>query len=149
MIYFDNASTGGFKPYSVQEAVPTVIKHLCANPTRSGHRLASTGNELVYKTRKLLAEVFGTNLPERVIFTKNCTEALNTAIFGTLKKGDHVITTCMEHNSTLRPLTYLKQKGIIELDVIYPEKTAFFTQKPLIDYFDVKQKIKPNTRLDN
>ncbi len=146
MIYFDNAATGGFKPYSVQEVVPTVIKHLCANPTRSGHKLAATGGSAVYKTRKLCLDMFGGYSEDRVIFTKNCTESLNTAILGTLKSGDHVITTCMEHNSVLRPLEHLKKLGV-QVTVIYPQKNAYITQKYAICYDDIKPHIQGNTRL--
>ena len=119
MIYFDNAATGGFKPRAVSETANNVVRFLSANPGRSGHRLSVTGAECVYSCRKLLAQSFGAT-PERVIFTKNCTEALNLAIFGTLKKGGHVITTVFEHNSVLRPLHYLKEQGLIELDVVSP-----------------------------
>ncbi len=117
MIYFDNAATGGFKPHSVYENTCNVIKYLSANPGRSGHRLSITGAELVYNTRKIISETFNNQL-ERVIFTKNCTEALNTAIFGSLKIGGHVVTTVYEHNSVLRPLFHLQNKGLITLDVV-------------------------------
>lgn len=117
MIYFDNAATGGFKPHAVYENTYNVIKYLSANPGRSGHRLAVTGAELVYNTRKIISETFNNSL-ERVIFTKNCTEALNTAIFGSLKIGGHIITTVYEHNSVLRPLSYLQNKGLISLDIV-------------------------------
>lgn len=147
MIYFDNAATGGFKAFSVQETVPTAIKHLCANPTRSSHRLASTGGEFVYKTRALVQKTFSAPSVDRVVFTKNCTEALCTAILGILKKGDHVITTCMEHNSVLRPLEHLKTQKGVEVDYIFPEKAAYFSQKPLITFERVKPLLKKNTRL--
>lgn len=120
MINFDNAATGGFKPSSVTDAVNSVIKYLSANPGRSSHRLALTGLEIVFGTRKIISELFNAD-PNRVIFTKNCTEALSTAIFGTIKPGAHVVTTVYEHNSVLRPLFYLKEKGIISLDVLAPK----------------------------
>ena len=117
MIYLDNAATGGFKPSAVLEVAQNVLKYLSANPGRSGHRLSITGAELVYRSRKTVSSAF--NCPtERVIFTKNCTEALNMAIFGVLKKGDHVITTIYEHNSVLRPLYQLQRNGIISLDIV-------------------------------
>jgi len=117
MIYLDNAATGGFKPRAVTDSVQNVTRYLLANPGRSGHRLAVTGATLVYNARKTIGEFFDCAL-ERVIFTKNCTEALNTAIFGMLKKGDHVITTVYEHNSVLRPLYHLEKSGIISLSII-------------------------------
>lgn len=119
MIYLDNAATGGFKPYSVTETTVNVIRYLSANPGRSGHRLSLTGAEIVYDCRKNLSEFFGTSI-EKVAFTKNCTEALNLAIFGTIKKGGHVITTIYEHNSVLRPLHFLKNNNVISLDVVSP-----------------------------
>ncbi len=137
MIYLDNAATGGFKPHAVYRSVDTVNKYLCANPGRSGHRLSITGAELVYDTRKLLAGMFGAS-PERVIFTKNCTESLNLAIFGTLKVGGHVITTVYEHNSVLRPLFHLKNQGLISLDVVCPDENQDIVSC-------IRQKITPKT----
>ena len=121
MVYFDNAATGGFKPHSVTEAVTTVVKYLCANPGRSGHRLSLVGAQTVYSCRDALSKEFGTTL-ERVIFTKNCTEALNVAIFGRLKDEDHVITTIYEHNSVLRPLFHLHRQGKIRLTIVAPNE---------------------------
>lgn len=122
MIYFDNASTGGFKPYSVIDASLNVMRYLCANPNRSGHRLSLTGLQIVQDTRSAFAKHFSCS-SDRVIFTKNCTEALNIAILGSVKKGGHVITTIFEHNSVLRPLNALKNKGLISLDVVSPTDT--------------------------
>lgn len=111
MIYFDNAATGGFKPDSVISATRSALE-FCANPGRSGHKLSLACLERVYACRKLLCEFFGGYSYDRVIFTKNCTEALNIAILGTLRSGDEVVTTVAEHNSVLRPLEYLKSKGV-------------------------------------
>ncbi len=121
MIYFDNAATGGFKPQAAISAAVSVIKYLSANPGRSGHRLAVTGAKIVENARELIGENFNAD-PFRVVFTKNCTEALNTAIFGTLKPKRHVITTVFEHNSVLRPLGFLQARGDITLDAVAPDK---------------------------
>lgn len=118
MIYFDNAATNGFHPSAVTEAAATAVKYLSANPGRSGHRLSVAGAEIVYNARKEVARFFGVQYPERVIFTKNCTEALNTAIFGGIREGGHVITTRGEHNSVLRPLFFLAKEGKIRLDIV-------------------------------
>ncbi len=111
MIYFDNAATGGFKPDTVVCATLAAIK-ASANPGRSGHKLSLACLERVYECRRLLSDFFGGYGADRVIFTKNCTEALNIAILGGLKAGDEVITTVAEHNSVLRPLEFLKGKGV-------------------------------------
>ena len=116
MIYFDNAATGGRKPEQVLSAVNASLR-VCANPGRSGHKLSLVCASNVQKCRDTLDHFFNGYGYDRVVFTKNSTEALNLAIFGTLKKGDHVVTTCMEHNSVLRPLEFLKKAGVIEYDV--------------------------------
>lgn len=138
MIYFDNAATGGFKPYAVHSATETTMKYLLANPSRSAHRRAIAGAEIVYNCRKILADEFNST-PEKCIFTKNCTEALNTAIFGSLKKGGHVITTIFEHNSVLRPLNYLKNQGLIDLDIVSNSENGLVS--------NIKNSIKKNTYL--
>ncbi len=116
MIYFDNAATGGRKPDPVLTALSAAVK-VCANPGRSGHKLSLACATLVEDCRNALNGYFNGYGFDRVVLTKNCTEALNIALFGVLKKGDHVVTTCMEHNSVLRPLEHLKQAGIITYDV--------------------------------
>ena len=78
---------------------------------------------------------------DRTIFTKNCTEALNIALLGVLKKGDHAIASCMEHNSVLRPLEYLKKSGVIEYDICPLDHMGN------LDFNALQSLIKPNTRL--
>lgn len=135
MIYFDNAATGGKKPDSVCSAVNSALR-VCANPGRSGHKLSLATANLVQSCRNELSDFFHGYGFDRVVFTKNCTEALNTALFGVLEKGDHVVTTCMEHNSVLRPLEFLKKTGLITFDVCktvdpekLPEEIATLLQK--------------------
>lgn len=128
MIYLDNAATGGFKPTNVMETAVNVIRYLSANPGRSGHRLSKTGAEFVYSCRKRIAEFFNLNNIERVVFTKNCTEALNIAILGQNLKNCRVITTVYEHNSVLRPLFSLRNAGLINLTVISPSNGEYVTK---------------------
>ncbi len=111
MIYFDNAATSLVKPKEVQMAVVNGVKNYTANPGRSGHKLSQKVAEKICETRENLKQFFHAENYD-LVFTKNCTEALNLAIFGTLKKGDHVITTCYEHNSILRPLKALEKEGV-------------------------------------
>lgn len=139
MIYFDNAATGGRKPDSVLSAVTAAVT-VCANPGRSGHKLSLSCANLVQNCRRSLDEFFDGYGFDRVIFTKNCTEALNIALFGVLKRGDHVIVSAMEHNSVLRPLEYLRTQGVIEYDVCTLSQGN-------IRASDVAALLKPNTRL--
>lgn len=143
MIYFDNAATGGRKPDSVLSAVSSALK-VCANPGRSGHKLAVAHANTVQACRKELCDFFGGYSFERVIFTKNCTEALNIALFGTLKKGDHVIASAMEHNSVLRVLEFLRTQGIITYDIC-PLDTS--SRLGNISPQTVQSLLKPNTKL--
>lgn len=111
MIYFDNAATSFYKPKEVKNSVINAMDRLTANPGRSGHNLSQNVAVEVFETRENIKDFLGAKDYE-LIFTKNCTEALNLAILGTLKKGDNVIITCYEHNSVLRPLEYLKSVGV-------------------------------------
>ena len=143
MLYFDNAASGGRKPDNVLTAVASSIK-VCANPGRSGHKLALACANTVQDARNALNDLFEGYGFDRVIFTKNCTEALNIALLGTLKKGDHVVTTCMEHNSVLRPLEYLKKAGIITYDVCPMRGDK---ENANVSPADVAALVRPNTRL--
>ena len=138
MIYLDNAATGGEKPAAVQGAVLAAMK-ACANPGRSGHKRSIALAERVLACRKLLAELFGGSF-ERVVFTKNCTEALNIAILGTLRAGDHAVVSCLEHNAVLRPLEHAKKTMGVTYSVV-----------PLVDGKllpdTVASLVRPETRL--
>jgi len=142
IIYFDNAATSFPKPPAVIEAVVNYLTKIGANPGRSGHYLAIKAGELIYHTRKSIAYMFGVKNPMQVIFTSNATHSLNLAIKGIIKTGNHVITTSMEHNSTIRPLNELVKAGVIELDIIQAVK-----ETGLIDPLQIEQLIKNNTKV--
>ncbi|MEG1806293.1 MAG: aminotransferase class V-fold PLP-dependent enzyme, partial [Clostridia bacterium] len=89
MIYLDNSATSGFKPSAVIQEVENALR-FPANPTRSGHKRALSMGQKVFHVRELVSNLFNFDAPQRVIFTKNCTEALNLGILGTLKIGGHV-----------------------------------------------------------
>lgn len=121
MIYLDNAATTSPKPQQVISAVTSGML-MSANPGRSGHDMSMRASEKVFEVRQKLADFFNCPSAENVVFTQNCTQALNTAIRGLTSKGDHVITSCFEHNSVSRVLERLKQEGKITYDVarVYP-----------------------------
>lgn len=112
MIYMDNGATSWPKPPEVVETLMDVTANYCANPGRSGHFMAARTAQEIFKTRLAAAYLFNIEDPGQIIFTKNCTEAINMALMGVLKEGDHVVTSSMEHNSVLRPLNYLRRKGV-------------------------------------
>ena len=119
MIYLDNASTTNHKPLCVKWAMlKSMLKKYCANPGRSSHKYSLNAGNVVYETREKLNEFFGNDCVNNVIFTSGCTEALNLAIFGTIKKGGNVVYTSNEHNSVARPLESLKAKGIISITLV-------------------------------
>ena len=112
MIYLDNGATSFPKPLSVRQNVDISLKKFSANPGRSGHSLSLRAAKEIFECRKRLKELFNANSEEEIIFTENCTMALNTVIFGLLNEGDHVLISSMEHNSVTRPLESLKDKGV-------------------------------------
>ncbi len=110
MIYLDNASTTNKKPLSVKVAVKKALnKKYCANPGRSSHDISINAGNIIYETRELLNDFFGGYGASNVALTSGCTEALNLAILGTVKKGGNVVYTTNEHNSVARPLEQLKR----------------------------------------
>lgn len=117
LIYFDNAATSWPKPEETMVAANSYIRHIGASPGRSAHRLSIEAGRIVYDAREALAQLLGAEDPLRIVFTKNATEALNIAIFGLLKPGDHAITSSMEHNSVMRPLRAMEKAGV-ELSVL-------------------------------
>ncbi|MBR2893611.1 MAG: aminotransferase class V-fold PLP-dependent enzyme, partial [Clostridia bacterium] len=116
MIYLDNAATSYPKPERVINAAVGAMRDLGGNSGRGSHKSAIKAGQAIYGVREKVAEMFGCE-SDRVIFTLNCTAALNTAIKGSVKKGDHVIISSLEHNSVLRPVHYLSEKGIISYSV--------------------------------
>ncbi len=110
--YMDNAATSWPKPKGVAEAMSQFLAREAANPGRSGHRMSIAAARVIYDTRELLADLFNIEDPLRIVFGLNATEALNLAMHGLLCPGDHVITGSMEHNSVMRPLRALRQRGV-------------------------------------
>lgn len=128
MIYFDNAATTFPKPQNVVKSVIDAVKIYGGNPGRSGHSISMRTSEKIFSVREMVSRFFHV-APENVIFTSNCTHALNMAIKGVLSGGGHAITSVYEHNSVLRPLYAMQKKGIIRYDcaMIYegdPEATV-------------------------
>jgi cysteine desulfurase/selenocysteine lyase len=124
IIYFDNAATSGTKPDTVIPAICDCLEHVNANPGRSGHSLSVKAAEVIYTARETIGEFFNVKKSENIVLTKNATEALNIAIHGSLEAGAEVITTSMEHNSVLRPLNHLQNRGIISLKIIMADSNG-------------------------
>jgi cysteine desulfurase family protein len=112
MIYLDYAATSWPKPKEVWRAMSDFMENSGGNPGRSGHRLSISAARIVFNAREAVANLFHVSDPLRVIFTANVTHALNLAICGILKPGDHVVTSSIEHNSVMRPLRALEKEGV-------------------------------------
>ncbi len=117
MIYLDNSATTYPKPLVVRQMMNYASAFYGANPGRGGYKMSNDTSLQIYKVRELLAEMFGAENEENVIFTLNCTHALNIAIKGLAKTNGHAVTSCLEHNSVIRPLTKLKMSGNFDFDV--------------------------------
>ena len=138
MIYFDNAATTLHKP---QEVIDAVIKAMTSmgNAGRGNTSASMEASHIIFDTRENLAKFFNIKDSSRIAFTCNSTEALNIAIKGALTTGDHVITTMLEHNSVLRPLYEMENKGV-ELSIIQADKLGN------ISYDEIQSLIKNNTK---
>lgn len=131
MIYLDNAATSFPKPPRVIRAMTEALQEYGANPGRGGHQLALKAGRTVEKCREAAAEFFGAPAPERVIFTRNCTESLNLAIMGLLHKGNEVICSHGEHNAVMRPLERFVSRGDITVKLLRPDTDGLLSPDTL------------------
>jgi cysteine desulfurase family protein len=111
-IYLDNAATTYPKPEEVYQSVDRALRAIGVAPGRGGHSRAMEAGRIVFQARESLAELLGIGESSRIIFTHSATEALNLAVKGLLKPGDHVVTTSMEHNALARPLHHAAEAGV-------------------------------------
>ena len=146
MIYFDNAATSFPKPRRVVEEQMRCMQFYGGNPGRGSHALAMAAAEKIYECREELASFFGSPNPENIIFTMNTTMALNTAIKGLLRRGDHVLISNMEHNAVFRPIYKLARDGVIHYDVFdtFPNLSV---RPPEMICASILEKLRPNTRM--
>lgn len=118
VIYLDHAATSWPKPPEVGVAMLSTLEGAAANPGRGNHGMALQAGRILYTARTKLAKLFNIPNPNDIAFTSNTTVALNMAIKGYLKPGDHVVATMIEHNSVRRPLEYLKRTQGISVDYV-------------------------------
>ena len=138
MIYLDNAATTLQKPPVVGEAMLEALQ-TAGNPGRGAHEPTLHAARLVYDARAALAELFGAESPACIAFASNATQALNTAIGGLIGPADHVITTVCEHNSVLRPLYRLRERGT-QLSFVGVDDRA------VLRYEQFEELLRPNTK---
>jgi cysteine desulfurase/selenocysteine lyase len=142
LIYLDSGATTFPKPEEVYVAMDQFFRHYGVNPGRSGYDLCMVAGSMVEETRKLLTEFFnGGTDPNRLIFGYNATDALNLAIFGLLKEGDHAITSNVEHNSVIRPLFHLYKYSGVEVDHVPFDSQGF------VDPDEFARRFRKNTKL--
>lgn len=140
-LYFNHAATSWPKPQAVLDAWRDFHLGDAASPGRSSGAGGNAAARALETVRRDLADFFAAPDSRRVIFTPSCTHALNFAIGGFLKNGDHVVTTCMEHNAVLRPLTQLQQKGFITCTIVDADREG------RLDPQSIKNALRPETRL--
>ncbi len=141
MIYVDNASTSWPKPEAVYTAMNDFLRKNAGNPGRGSHSMAFAAAQVIEETRMLLARLFNIPWPERIIFTLNCTHAINIGLKGLLSPGDHVITDSIGHNSLFRPLSKLERQGV-KVERLRPSSV-----NGSISPEDIEKAMTPNTRL--
>jgi cysteine desulfurase family protein len=141
MIYLDNAATSFPKPEPVYQALDRFARQDLANPGRAGHKMALAAERALDDARHLLNQLFHGAAPERFVFTLNCTDALNMALKGVLREGDHVITSDLEHNSISRPLRAMELAGRIALTRVHADGGG------TLDPDTIRRALTPRTRL--
>jgi cysteine desulfurase family protein len=139
MIYLDNAATTFPKPSEVYDEVLNCMTSYAANPGRGSHDMAIRASSKIIEARQELSELFNISNPLNIIFTSNATESLNIAIKGVLKNGNHVISSVIEHNSVLRPLDSLMNKGVTYTLIGTDEKG-------ILDINELRSEIRKNTK---
>lgn len=140
-IYLDNAATSWPKPPAVMAAMAAYNEGVGASAGRGAYRRAVESGRLLFDTREVVARLFHIADSRRVIFTLNATEALNLALQGFLRPGDHVVTTSMEHNSVVRPLHHLARDRGVEFTAVPCSGEGF------LDPDDFARAFRPQTRL--
>ncbi len=141
-LYLDNAATSFPKPPEVFEAMRRYAEELGASAGRGSYRETLDVGEILTDCRRRLARLINAPAPEQIIFTFNCSGALNQGIKGFLRRGDHVVTTRMEHNSVLRPLQALSDDGLIEVTHAPAD-----SETGIVDADDLTAAIRPRTKL--
>ena len=141
-IYLDNAATSFPKPPAVMKAVMDYAGRCGASAGRGAYAEAQTSAKVIRQCREKLSTLFNGQNPDHFIFTLNCTDALNLAIHGWLRPGDHAICTAMDHNSILRPLNYLSVHNGISITRIKAD-----ARTGLVAPTDIESAIRPDTRL--
>lgn len=141
LLYFDNAASSWPKPSQVGEAVLRCINECGANPGRGSHGMAVQASRVVFEARKHAGKLFGIKNPNDLAFGSNTTEALNLAIKGHVKEGEHVICTAVEHNSVRRPLEYLRRTQNVEVTYLETDEAG------RINIDVLKENIQKNTSL--
>jgi len=145
VIYFDNAATSWPKPPVVAQRMSAFLDSEAANPGRAGHRMAIAAEKMLDAVRKQIVDFITGGKggdPHRLVFAMNGTDALNIAMKGLLRQGDHVITTMLEHNSVSRPLQAMADSRFIELT-----RVGFSPGSGVVDPDEVKKAIKASTRM--
>lgn len=138
-MYLDNAATTFPKPECVYQTLDAFMRGSAANPGRSGHRMAVSADQAIAGARLRLARLLNAADARQIIWTANCTGALNLALKGLLRPGDHVVTTQMEHNSVARPLRTREQRGVAVSRVACPGG--------VFDLAALLAELRPETRL--
>ncbi len=139
LVNFDNAATTYPKPKEVRLAVNNAVEMLGGNAGRAGHQLAARTSAAVFSSRETIAEFFGAEA-ENVVFTLNCTAALNMAVKGIMHDGGHLIISGMEHNSVARPAAALA----IEKKIMLSVADVYSNDEMTVDSF--RNHIRPDTK---
>lgn len=141
-VYFDNAATTWPKPESVYTFMDSFFRSTGVNPGRGGHAMSDDAEAMTFETRRMLAAFFGfSGNANRVVFTLNGTDSLNTALTGLLNAGDHIVTSRIEHNAVLRICNHLERDASISVTRVATNQDGY------LDPLNIEQAITPSTKV--
>ncbi len=140
-VYLDCAATTRQKPPQVLKAVVQYASEVGVSHGRGTYKSGIEANELVYGTRAALAQLFHIQRSDRILYMKNVTEAVNTALKGFLKSGDHVVLSSVEHNAVIRPLNKLKADRGVDHSLVAANNSG------RLNPYDFEKALKPHTKL--
>lgn len=146
LIYLDHAATTFPKPRAVTEEVLRCLTQYGGNPGRGSHALSLAAAEKIFDCRCLAARFFGVSDPERVFFTVNTTQGLNTVLKGLLRTGDHVLISDLEHNAVYRPLYQMEKQGRITFDT-FPSMTGDCRKNAMRICAGIARRLRPETTM--
>ncbi len=142
-LYLDNAATSFPKPPAVWEAMQDYATRLGASAGRGAYNEAMEAGELLANCRREIKDLISGESSNHVVFTLNCTDALNLALRGLIDpfRPGHCVITAADHNSILRPVHAMAEQWKLQFTAVEVDPIT-----TLIDPDAIRRAIRPDTK---